>query len=110
MRIDQLPFKANYFWSYKKDADLPVGIIAEKVLIYGDFEDIYSLQNEVGIEVMVKVWNEKIRRNPRYVRLNAVLEIMYGQSEFNAKYAASNARGRVSTGCLGTGTGRKGFY
>lgn len=93
MKINQLPFKANYFWSYKKDADLPVGIVAEKVLIYGDFEDIYSLQREVGQEVMVKVWNEKIRRNPRYNKLNTVLEIMYGENEFNAKYAAPNREG-----------------
>jgi len=50
MRIDRLPFKVNYFWSYKKDADLPPGIIAEKVLIYGDFEDIYAFQHEVGSE------------------------------------------------------------
>jgi hypothetical protein len=90
MRIDKMPFKANYFWSYKKDADLPIGIIAENVLVYGDFEDIFSLQREIGNELMVKVWNEKIRRNPRFDRLNVVLEIMYGNSEFNEKYAAAN--------------------
>ncbi len=90
MKIDRLPFKANYFWSYKKDADLPVSIVTEKVLIYGDFEDIFSLQRVVGKEMMVKVWNEKIRGKPRYSRLNAVLEIMYGKSEFNSKYASAN--------------------
>ncbi len=90
MRIDSLPFEANYFWSYKKDADLPVGIIAEKVLIYGDFEDIYWLQGEIGAETMVKVWNQRIRENPRYSRLNAVLEVMYGDNELNAKYAPPN--------------------
>lgn len=94
MRIDLLPFKANYFWSYKKDADLPVGIVAEKVLIYGDFEDIFWLQKEVGQEMMVKVWNEKIRGIPRYSKLNTVLELMYGESPFNSKYASSHA-GRV---------------
>jgi hypothetical protein len=90
MRIDRMPFKANYFWSYKKDADLPISIIAEKVLIYGDFEDIFSLQREIGAEPLVKVWNEKIRKNPRYERLNVVLELMYGNSGFNKKYAGAN--------------------
>jgi hypothetical protein len=89
MRLDLLPFKANYFWSYKKDADLPESIIVEKVLIYGDFEDIYWLQKKVGLEMMVKVWNEKIRGIPRYSKLNSVLELMYGESQFNSKYASS---------------------
>ncbi len=90
MKINQLPFKANYFWSYKEDADLPVSIVAEKVLIYGDFEDIFALQREVGQETMVKVWNEKIRGKPRYEKLDTVLEIMYGESRFNSRYAAPN--------------------
>lgn len=93
MKINRLPFKANYFWSYKKDADLPPGIIAEKVLIYGDIEDIFSLQRAIGKEMMVKVWNEKIRGKLRYDRLNTVLEIMYGDSEYNARYAAANVVG-----------------
>jgi len=92
MRIDHLPFKVNYFWSYKKDADLPPGIIAEKVLIYGDFEDIYAFQKEVGSDLIVKVWNEKIRKNPRYEKLNTVLEIMYGNNEANEKYASTNSQ------------------
>jgi hypothetical protein len=100
MRIDRLPFKANYFWSYKKDADIPPGIVAEKVLIYGDFEDIFALQKIIGIETMVKVWNEKIRKNPHYERLNTVLEIIYGKSRFNEKYASSNPQGIRGAGCL----------
>jgi hypothetical protein len=100
MRIDRLPFKANYFWSYKKDADLPLGVLAEKVLIYGDFEDIFSFQKMVGTEIMVKVWNEKIQKNPRYERLNVVLEIMYGNSEFNEKYASTNLESLRGAGCL----------
>jgi hypothetical protein len=63
------------------------------VLIYGDIEDIFALQREVGKEMMVKVWDEKIRGKPRYDRLNAVLEIIYGDSEFNSKYAAANVDG-----------------
>ncbi|MCP4157494.1 MAG: hypothetical protein GY757_57825, partial [bacterium] len=90
MKIDALPFKANYFWSYKKNADLPESLVAERVLIYGDFEDIFSLEREVGLEVMVKVWNEKIRGKSRYCKLNTVLELMYGESEFNTKYAPAN--------------------
>jgi len=93
MRIDQLPFKANYFWSYKKDADLPESIVAEKVLIFGDFEDIFWVQKELGQETMVKVWNEKIRGNPRYCKLNTVLELMYGESRFNSKYASPHPKG-----------------
>lgn len=100
MRIDRLPFKTNYFWSYKKDADLPLGIIAEKVLIYGDLEDIFSFQKIVGSEIMVKVWNEKIRKNPRCDRLNVVLEIMYGNSKFNEKYASTNLESVRGAGCL----------
>lgn len=100
MRIDSLPFKANYFWSYKKDADLPLGIIAEKVLIYGDFEDIFSLQRVIGSEIMVKVWNEKIRKKTRFDKLNVVLEIMYGNSKFNEKYAPSNLGSVRGAGCL----------
>ena len=60
-----------------------MGIIAEKVLIYGDFEDIYSLQRIIGSEIMVKVWNEKIRKKPHYERLNAVLDgVIFEGSNF----------------------------
>lgn len=78
MRIDKLPFKANYFWTYKKDADLPEAIIIEKVLIYGDFEEIFMLEKIVGKNSIKTLWEKNIRNKKRFKKLNSVLEIIYG--------------------------------
>lgn len=84
MRIDKLPFEAKYFWNYKKNADLPEEIIIEKVLIYGDFEEIFMLEKIVGGNLIKNLWNKKIRNNKRFKKLNSVLEIIYAKDKFKS--------------------------
>lgn len=84
MRIDKLPFKVNYFWTYKKDADLPEEIIIEKVLIYGDFEEIFMLEKIVGKNLIKNLWEKNIRNKKRFKKLNSVLEIIYGRDRFKS--------------------------
>jgi hypothetical protein len=78
MRIDQLPFPHDYFWSYRPDADLPEEIVAEKILVYGDISAIVQLEKLLGRDRLAGTWKKRLAGRRQYAKLNALLEVLYG--------------------------------
>ncbi|MFC2087160.1 hypothetical protein ACFLSA_03235 [Bacteroidota bacterium] len=60
MNINQ--FSGHIFWSYKKNADLPVETIIKRVVAYGEISDFIILTKNVSKNIINSVlnsWEEK---------------------------------------------------
>lgn len=78
MRIDQLPFARDFFWSYRPDADLPEEVVVERILLYGDAADIVRLEKLLGRQRLAATWKKRLAGRRQYEKLNALLEVLYG--------------------------------
>lgn len=70
------------FWSYDKkleySKDLDI-LLIEKILKYGDFEDLKKLFLLYGKRVIKKVWKEKLIGDTHFIKLNYFLaRIFFG--------------------------------
>ncbi len=61
------PFSQYIFWSYHSSADLPIDVVAEQVLLYGDLDDLFILAEEVPQEILENV-SRKIAESGRWVK------------------------------------------
>ena len=78
MKPQNLPFSSTYFWSYKKDADLPKEEIIEKVLLYGSLKEMFMLLKLFGYEKCYEVYkNQILPQKERYPRLINFLRIFF---------------------------------
>ncbi len=78
MKLQNLPFSSVYFWTYKKDADLPDEEIIEKVLLYGSLKEMSMLFKLFGYEKCYEVYKNKILpQKERYPRLINLLRIFF---------------------------------
>jgi len=73
MKINMYP--EYIFWSYKKDADLSVKIVARQVILYGDIEDIQLLFKIVSKKVIETVLNDLERNFKNGKRITFIREI-----------------------------------
>ena len=58
-------FSEYIFWSYKKNAILPVEVVADRVILYGEIKDMLLLMKLVNKESIIKVL-KKISDTGRY--------------------------------------------
>ncbi|MCD6255309.1 MAG: hypothetical protein J7J44_03430 [Deltaproteobacteria bacterium] len=78
MKLIDLPFSPVYFWSYKKDIDLPDEEIIERVLLYGKLEEMFMLLKLFGYERCFEVYKKRILpQKKRYPRLVNFLRIFF---------------------------------
>ncbi len=49
------PFSQYIFWQYKPEADLPELVVLEKVLLYGDLEDLLKIPQLFSIQQITRV-------------------------------------------------------
>lgn len=76
IRINNLPENINraIFWSYKEDAELPVEIAVEQVLIYGDIDEIKSFVKFIdNPEIIMNIYKNRVRekwknKTPEFIR------------------------------------------
>jgi hypothetical protein len=72
-RVPVKDFPGYIFWSYRKDNDLPVEIVIENVILYGDVKDMKKLKELVTIEEYRKVV-EKIKSTGRFKKRTHFVE------------------------------------
>ena len=51
-------FSNHLFWSYQKNADLPVDIVVRQVILYGEVSDMIILSKEVDHKYIRQIANE----------------------------------------------------
>lgn len=62
IKVKDLPFNRGYFWSYDwENGKLPLEVIVEQVLIYGELEDIFTLFSLFDSEQIKGIYYSKIR-------------------------------------------------
>ena len=61
-KLKDLPFSKRYFWSYDfNKAELPIGVIIEQIIIYGDLGDHLNLFNVFPKEDVFSSYYNEIR-------------------------------------------------
>ena len=60
-----LGFPKHLFWSYSSQADLPVDLVAEQVILYGDLDDLFHLSDLIPPKIIAKV-NRRIAARGRW--------------------------------------------
>ena len=64
IKITDLPAEVNkdHFWSYDKEkAELPVEIIIEHILKYGELEEIFAIFNFIDADEFMDIYRNKVR-------------------------------------------------
>lgn len=84
IRLKNLPFNRGYFWSYDwENGSLPLSVIVEQILIYGELDDIFNLFKLFGAERVKNVYYSKIRnklieKNKSFVKIiDKIIKIRY---------------------------------
>jgi len=63
-------YSKQAFWNYKKDADLPQEIVCERVILYGEIEDMISLVKSADRDLLLEVLDELNKANRYRKRIN----------------------------------------
>jgi len=77
------------FWSYSKDItleDIGDKILIEYALKYGDFDDIVVLFKLYNKAFIKEVWQEKLARDKRFVKLNVMLARVFFDMNVESSY------------------------
>ncbi|MBK7107147.1 MAG: hypothetical protein IPH62_17885 [Ignavibacteriae bacterium] len=74
MNIDKFP--KYIFWSYKEKADLPLSVITQNVLLYGDVKDIILLTKLVEIKEIKKTVEKITNKNKYKKRINFIEKVI----------------------------------
>ncbi len=64
IKITDLPAEVNkdHFWSYDKEkAELPLEIIIEHILKYGELEEIFAIFNFMDADEFMNIYRNKVR-------------------------------------------------
>ena len=85
------------FWSYSKNItyeQFDKSIFIEYVLKYGDFDDIKMIIKLFGKRVIKKVWEEKLKSDERFIRLNLMIARVFFGMDVESEYfkGLKNAR------------------
>lgn len=85
------------FWSYSKNIsydEMDEDIFIEYVLKYGDFSDIKSAFKLFGKRRMKKVWEESLKNDPRFIKLNLLIARVFFSMDVESDFfkGAENAR------------------
>lgn len=73
MKINMFP--EYIFWSYKRNADLSVKIVARQVILYGDIKDIQLLFQIVSKKIIKTVLKDLERNLINSKRITFIREI-----------------------------------
>jgi hypothetical protein len=65
-----------YFWNYKKNSNLSEELVAERVLFYGDSEDIFRLEKMVDKTIIKKIVEKYSKTNRNKKRINFINKII----------------------------------
>jgi REP element-mobilizing transposase RayT len=77
------------FWSYSKDityAESTQNLFIEYLLKYGDFDDIKLGYKLFGKRVLYKVWDEKLKTDKRFIKLNLMLARIFFGMDVESNY------------------------
>ncbi len=77
------------FWSYSKEITLKMAgdeLFIEYLLKYGDFEDIKEIFNLYSKEYIKKVWEERLKTDKRFIKLNLMLARLFFGMEVESSY------------------------
>ena len=77
------------FWSYKKDIaydDIGEALVCEYLLKYADFDDISYGFQIFGIKTMKKIWEERIKSDKRFIRLNLMIARVFFNMDVESNY------------------------
>jgi hypothetical protein len=85
------------FWSYSKDISYDKAgddLFIEYLLKYGDFEDISLGFKLFGKRVMKRVWEERLKSDKRFIRLNLLIARVFLGMDVESSYfkKVKNAR------------------
>jgi hypothetical protein len=65
MKIEIFP--KHLFWSHSQEADLPVELVVEQVILYGDLEDLFRLSDMVSPHIISRI-NRRIATKGRWLK------------------------------------------
>ncbi len=77
------------FWSYAKDIsyeDVGSDLFIEHLLKYGDFQDIRSGVDLFDKTVVKKVWEERLKSDQRFIKLNVMLARVFFNMDVDSGY------------------------
>ena len=85
------------FWSYSKDISYDKAgsdLFIEYLLKYGDFEDIILGFELFGKRVMKRVWEERLKSDKRFIKLNLLIARVFLGMDVESSYfkEVKNAR------------------
>ena len=77
------------FWSYSKDItyeEAGENLLIEYLYKYGDFDDIQLGFDLFGKRVMKRVWEEKLKSDKRFIKLNFMIARVFLGMDIEASY------------------------
>jgi hypothetical protein len=70
------PFPRHIFWQYQPDADLPDLVVLEKLLLYGDLDDLLKIPQFFSNQQIMEI-QKKIDESKRWKKEHFLFVIFY---------------------------------